>query len=157
MRRLHSIYVAVGMNGLLKVGITSNRERRKSAISSFLKKNGDSLDVIEFCDPVLIGGYIESRLISHVQSILPKYSGREWFIDNGRFADIVSVAKALTSERIETEVRNPSFRKEIRFIKAENSKEAVKTLKAKITLKYKREMSKLSAKKLQTEAGHSNA
>ncbi len=143
MKRLQSIYVAVGVNNLLKVGITSNQKQRKSAISSFLRKNGDELSVIEFCEPVLVGGYIESRLILHVQAILPQYSGREWFIDNGKFSDIVSVAKALTAKRIEMESEQPECRKEIRAIKAENFKAIKKALKAKVIAKYKREMSKV--------------
>lgn len=77
------IYIAIGDNGLLKVGCTSNIKTRSCGIRDEFKKRGGKLAGLYVSDLVASGWRIEKKLIDFCAASFPTdgSGSREWFTD----------------------------------------------------------------------------
>ena len=106
---METIYVAQSRCGLLKVGRTTNPDKRLLGLRKEFKRKGAELARFEPCEPTTNGWSAEKMLIDLFAERLPLHSGREWFI-GGQFENAVRAAREISDYVRETakEVRKMS-------------------------------------------------
>lgn len=90
-------YVAIGKNGLLKVGMAADPKKRSSSLRKDFRVKGDEFDHIEAFDKIEAAYTVERNLIEHCQRHYTQHSGREWFT-GADFRAVVDTARELTNE-----------------------------------------------------------
>ncbi len=73
------IYVAIGHEGLIKVGRTSSIEQRTSMLRVDFKKRGDVMKMINFLPSMINARWAETYLIHRMKSEFVVMFGNEWF------------------------------------------------------------------------------
>lgn len=90
-------YVALGRNGLVKVGMSIDVEKRAQSLRKEFKAKGDELCTIESCEKIPRARGVEWALIHHCEKQFARHSGREWFV-GADFRTLVDLARKLTEE-----------------------------------------------------------
>src|SRR4051812_5624053 len=90
-------YVALGLNGLLKVGMSKDAKTRASSLRTVFKTKGDTFHRIHICPRIEAAYSVESSLIRFCEEKYESHSGREWFT-SGDFEAVVIEAGRLTEE-----------------------------------------------------------
>lgn len=92
---LKQAYVAIGVNGLLKVGHTTNVKNRLRSLKQDFKRKGDVLGHWHPCDRIIAAYSVEMELIRICGELYEAHSGREWF-KAGDFHRVARIADGLT-------------------------------------------------------------
>lgn len=108
---METIYVAQARCGLLKVGRTSNPDKRLQGLRKEFKQKGAELARFAPCEPTTNGYYAERMLIELFSERLPLHSGREWFI-GGQFDNAARAAREISDYVRETAREVPSLSRE---------------------------------------------
>lgn len=90
-------YVAIGQNGLVKVGMAVDVKKRQAQLRKEFRAKGDELASLESCDKIACAHSVEWQLIFHCREHYTQHSGREWFT-GADFRTVVDLARKLTNE-----------------------------------------------------------
>lgn len=101
------LYVACGVGGLLKAGMTTDIENRLICLKQNFKRFGDRFDRVVLCEDLPSIGSAERDAHFEIGQLATERIGREWYrgVD---FDEAVSIAKAHTERakrRTRTEVK----------------------------------------------------
>lgn len=92
------LYVARGVDGLLKAGMTQHPNDRRRTLKCAFKKKGDSLAEVVFFDAVhdtlLCEHYLHAEM---TQVAIRRCGSREWY-SSGDFAAVKEIAQRITNE-----------------------------------------------------------
>jgi hypothetical protein len=89
---MSEIYVAKGVDGLVKIGSTKDFSRRLPALKQAFKRIGNQLVEYKTFGPLTDdeASFAERFALNHVRPIFSMYHGREWFL--GSFESAVGAA-----------------------------------------------------------------
>lgn len=108
---METIYVAQARCGLLKVGRTTNPDKRLLALRKEFRQKGAELARYVPCEPTTNGYLAERMLIDLFAERLPPHSGREWFI-GGEFDNAARAAREISDYVRETSKEPPVMSRE---------------------------------------------
>ena len=94
---MEHLYVAQGIDGLFKIGRSSDPTSRAKALQKEFVARGDKLEKLIACDAVVSAIGVEYSLQMWVAETQARQSGREWFV-GGDFNATLMKAEALTAE-----------------------------------------------------------
>jgi hypothetical protein len=85
---MSEIYVASGVDGLVKIGSTKDFSRRLPALKQAFKRIGNQLVEYKTFGPLTDdeASFAERFALNHVRPIFSLYHGREWFLGSFEFA-----------------------------------------------------------------------
>jgi hypothetical protein len=90
------LYIAQGVGGLIKAGMTSNIKNRLGCLRWSFRKYGDQLARYTTCEELESIGYAERDAQYELAQLASKRIGREWF-HGVNFDEAVSIARAQTA------------------------------------------------------------
>ena len=92
------LYVACGVGGMLKAGMTADPKARQRTLKAEFKKHGDPMVEVQFFDAVTDTLLCEHYLHMELREVATRCAtGREWY-SSGDFAAAKAIAERITNQ-----------------------------------------------------------